>query len=47
MRQYNATGNSLDIKYGVITINSQSTSYSVSFGKNFTSTNYTVVFGLY
>lgn len=47
MHQYNATGNSLDIKYGVITINSQSTSYSVSFGKNFTSTNYTVVFGLY
>lgn len=48
MRQYNATGNSLDIKYGVITINSQSANYSVSFsGKNFTSTNYTVVFGLY
>ena len=48
MRQYNTTGNSLDIKYGVITINSQSTNYSVSFsGKNFTSTNYTVVFGLY
>ena len=47
MRQYNNAGNSLDIKYGVITINSQSTSYSVSFGKNFTSTNYTVVFGLY
>ena len=48
LRQYNTTGNSLDIKYGVIAINSQSASYSVSFsGKNFTSTNYTVVFGLY
>ena len=48
IRQYNATGNSLDIKYGVIAINSQSANYSVSFsGKNFTSTNYTVVFGLY
>ena len=48
LRQYNTTGNSLDIKYGVIAINSQSANYSVSFsGKNFTSTNYTVVFGLY
>ena len=48
IRQYNTTGNSLDIKYGVIAINSQSANYSVSFsGKNFTSTNYTVVFGLY
>ena len=48
LRQYNTTGNNLDIKYGVIAINSQSANYSVSFsGKNFTSTNYTVVFGLY
>ena len=48
LRQYNTTGNSLDIKYGVIAINSQSAKYSVSFsGKNFNSTNYTVVFGLY
>ena len=48
LRQYNTTGNSLDIKYGVIAINSQSANYSVSFsGKNFTSTNYTVVFVLY
>ena len=49
IRQYNATGNSLDIRYGVIAINSQSTNYSVSFGngKKFTSTNYIVVFGLY
>ena len=48
LRQYNTTGNNLDIKYGVININSQSANYSVSFsGKNFTSTNYTVVFGLY
>lgn len=49
MRQYNNTGNSLDIKYGVIAVNSQSANYSVSFGngKKFTSTNYTVVFGLY
>ena len=47
IRQYNATGNSLDIRYGIIAINSQSTNYSVSFSKNFTSTQYTVVFGLY
>lgn len=47
MCQYNATGNSLDIRYGIIAINSQSANYSVSFSKNFTSTNYTVVFGLY
>ena len=48
LRQYNATGNSLDIKYGVIAINSQNANYSVSFsGEKFTSTNYTVVFGLY
>ena len=47
IRQYNATGNSLDIRYGIIAINSQSTNYSVSFSKKFTSTQYTVVFGLY
>ena len=47
IRQYNATGNSLDIRYGIIAINSQSTNYSVSFSKNFISTQYTVVFGLY
>lgn len=47
MRQYNATGNSLDIRYGVIDITSQSAIYDVSFIKDFKYTTYTVVFGLY
>ena len=45
--QQSAPGNNLDIRYGVITITSQSANYDVSFAKSFTSTNYTVVFGLY
>lgn len=47
MKQYNTPGNQLDIKYGVITITSQSANYDVSFGKPFNNNNYTVVFGLY
>lgn len=47
MVQYNNTGNSLDIRYGVITITSQSANYDVSFTKGFNSTDYTVVFGLF
>lgn len=47
INEYNAEGNSLDIRYGVITITSQSANYDVSFSKKFASTDYTVVFGLY
>lgn len=47
MRQYNRTTNNLDIRYGVITITSQSANYDVSFAKNFIANDYTVVFGLY
>ena len=47
MKQYNNLGNSLDIRYGVITITSQSATYDVSFSKPFSNNNYTVVFGLY
>lgn len=49
MRQYNNASNSLDIRYGVITITSQSATYDVSFSKNFDNnkSDYTVVFGLY
>ena len=43
-----ALGNSLDIRYGVITITSQSANYDVSFSKKpFNNNNYSVVFGLY
>ena len=47
--QHSAPGNSLDIRYGVITITSQSANYDVSFGTGFSfgASNYTVVFGLY
>ena len=46
--QHLAPGNNLDIRYGVITITSQSANYDVSFSKKpFNSNNYTVVFGLY
>ena len=48
LRQYHATGNSLDIKYGKINIDAQEKTYSVSFsGKSFASSTYAVVFGLY
>lgn len=47
IHQHSAPGNSLDIRYGVINITSQSANYDVSFSKSLSSTNYTVVFGLY
>lgn len=48
MRQYSQAANSLDIRYGVIDITSQSATYNVSFSKkSFDNNNYTVVFGLY
>ena len=45
--QHSAPGNNLDIRYGVITITSQSANYDVSFEKSMNNDNYTVVFGLY
>ena len=45
--QHSAPGNNLDIRYGVITITSQSANYDVSFSKPFSNNNYTVVFGLF
>ena len=46
--QYHTIGNSLDIKYGKITIDAQEKTYSVSFNGNaFANTNYAIVFGIY
>ena len=47
LREHHNGANSLDIKYGKITINAQEKTYSVSFYKPFVSTNYAVVFGIY
>ena len=47
LRQYNTAGNNLDIRYGAITITSQSANYDVSFSEHFIGTDYTVVFGLF
>lgn len=47
LREHHNGANSLDIKYGKITINAQEKTYSVSFYKPFVGTNYAVVFGIY
>ena len=47
IKENNNNAHSLDIRYGTITINSQSSNYSASFKKSMNNTNYTVVFGLY
>lgn len=48
LEQYHAKGNSLDIRYGKITINAQEKTYSVSFSKKpFSNNNYAVVCGIY
>lgn len=47
LRQYHATGNSLDIRYGNYSIDAQEKTYSVSFSKPMGGSNYAIVCGIY
>ena len=45
--QYHATGNTLDIRHGVLTINAQEKTYSITFANPFNSNTYAIVCGIY
>lgn len=47
LRQYHATGNTLDIRYGNCSINAQEKTYDVSFSTPMDTSNYAIVFGIY
>lgn len=47
LREYHAKGNSLDIRYGKFPISAQEKTYSVSFSKDFSGSNYAIVCGIY
>lgn len=45
--QYHATGNTLDIRHGVLTINAQEKTYGITFANPFNSNTYVIVCGIY